>query len=82
MKSHLVQIGNSKGIRIPKTILEQCRIEKDIIIEIENNSLIIKPCKSKPRKGWEKYFKKMSMNQDDKLLIDSDIDLEMENWDW
>ena len=82
MRTSIVQIGNSKGIRIPKAILEQCHIEKEVQLEIENNAIIIKPYKRKPRKEWEKYFKKMRANNDDKLIIDDNIDIEMENWDW
>lgn len=43
MKTHIISIGNSRGIRIPKAILEQCRIEKDVELELENDKIILKP---------------------------------------
>ena len=82
MKSSIVPIGNSKGIRIPKAILKQCNIEKDIILEVKDNCIIIKSFKQDPRKNWEKSFKKMSKNKEDQLIIDDNIDLNMEGWEW
>ncbi len=68
MKSPVVPIGNSKGIRIPKTILEQCHIEKEVILEVENDNIVIKPVKKEVRKNWAQSFKRMKENKDDKLL--------------
>ena len=50
MKSTLIQIGNSKGIRIPKSMLEQCNLKKDIELIIQKNAIVIKPLNQK-RKG-------------------------------
>lgn len=82
MKLNVVQIGNSKGIRIPKTILNQCNIENEIDLEVENGKIIMYPISKKPRENWDKYFKQMKENKDDKLIIDDKIDLEMDNWEW
>jgi antitoxin MazE len=38
----IVQIGNSQGIRIPKSILEECGINKKIDLEVKNNTITIK----------------------------------------
>lgn len=61
MKTSIVPIGNSRGIRIPKTILEQCHIEKDVVLEVEGDNIVIKPVKKEPRKNWEQAFRKMDM---------------------
>ena len=82
MKTTIVQIGNSKGLRIPKTILEQCRIGKDVILEVENDNIIIKPTKRQPRRDWGRYFRKMSKSNEDKLLIDDKLDLDLGKWEW
>ena len=82
MKVTIIPIGNSKGVRIPKAIIKQCHIEKDVDLEIEGNSIIIKPIKKEPRKNWEQYFKEMNENKDDQLLIDDKIDLAMVDWEW
>ena len=50
----VVQIGNSKGIRIPKAILKQCQIEDQVDLEVEDGKIILEARKKTPRKGWEK----------------------------
>jgi antitoxin MazE len=78
----VVQIGNSKGIRLPKTILEQCEINDKIDLEVVDKEIILKAIKNKPRDGWEEKFKQMAENGDDELVIDETIDLDMKNWEW
>ncbi|MDD3032026.1 MAG: AbrB/MazE/SpoVT family DNA-binding domain-containing protein [Candidatus Caldatribacteriota bacterium] len=82
MKATIIPIGNSKGIRIPKAILEQCNISEKVSLEIKGNSIIIKPIKNTPRKDWDKYFKMMQDKKEDKLILNDQIDLEMEDWEW
>jgi antitoxin MazE len=68
MEVSVVKIGNSKGIRFSKTILEKYNIKDKVDLILEKGQIIIKPL-SKPRKGWEEAFKEMSENKDDKLLF-------------
>ena len=82
MKATIIPIGNSKGIRIPKAILEQCNISEKVSLEIKGNSIIIKPIKNTPRKDWDKYFKMMHDKEEDRLMLNDQIDLEMEDWEW
>lgn len=82
MKVAIIPIGNSKGIRIPKVVLEQCHIKKEVNMEVKDESIIIRPFKEEPRKNWAEVFKKMHENGDDKLLIDDSIDFDMETWEW
>ncbi len=82
MRASIIKIGNSQGIRIPKTVLQQCDIQKEVDIEIKGNLIILKPLHKKTREGWNEAFKLMKKNKDDKLLIDDVLDLQMENWKW
>jgi antitoxin MazE len=70
MRAHIVKIGNSQGIRIPKPILEQLGITEDVDIKIENSQIIIRPVFN-PRSGWNEAFREMAENGDD-LLVDGD----------
>lgn len=81
MRLNIVSIGNSKGVRIPKAILEQCSFNKEVEIEVQNNHLIIKPVR-KIREGWDKAFKLMHDRKEDELLINDAVDLEPSNWEW
>jgi virulence-associated protein VagC len=53
MKVEVVRIGNSRGIRIPKPILEQCGLQGTVELRIENDRLVITPGHP-PREGWKK----------------------------
>ncbi|HEY8660448.1 MAG TPA: AbrB/MazE/SpoVT family DNA-binding domain-containing protein [Hanamia sp.] len=69
MEINVISIGNSKGIRLSKTLLEKYNIKDTIELILEEDYIIIKP-KQEPRKNWENAFKKMHKNGDDQLLID------------
>lgn len=80
MHTHLVPIGNSKGIRIPATLLRQYNIQDEVEIRPGKDEIIIRPITRKPREGWEAAFAEMHVNDDDVLLIDDALDLEA--WEW
>lgn len=82
MKVNIVSIGNSKGIRIPKSILEQCSFTREADLEVEDNKLIIKPIKKKVREGWEEAFRLMHERKEDGLVLDDSLDAGMTNWEW
>jgi antitoxin MazE len=82
MKINIVPIGNSKGVRIPKAILQQCRLDKCADMEVKNCQIIIKPYKEKPRKNWEAAFEDMRKNKDDGLIITDHIDLDILDWSY
>jgi antitoxin MazE len=80
MELSVINIGNSKGIRLSKTILEKYNISDKIELILEKGYIIIKP-KTEPRKGWEKSFKKMHENKDDQLLMNDIFEDEtFEEW--
>ncbi len=68
MNISVIPIGNSKGIRLSKTIIEKYDIKDEVELILEADQIVIKP-KSIARQGWEKAFKKMRANGDDKLLL-------------
>jgi antitoxin MazE len=67
MKTFIVRIGNSQGIRIPKPFLQQTGLEGQVEITAEDNAVIIRPAK-KPRAGWAAAFQEMAQRGDDALL--------------
>lgn len=78
MEVSIIQIGNSKGIRLAKAILEQYNIKDKVELVLEEGYLVIKPIAA-PREGWEEAFRQMHEAGDDALLID-DV-FEDETWD-
>jgi antitoxin MazE len=69
MELSIIQIGNSKGIRLPKTILERYHITDRVEMILEKGQIILRPI-SEPRKGWDKAFRKMHQEGEDELLFD------------
>jgi len=81
MEISVIQIGNSKGIRLAKTILEKYGITDTVELILKEGFLIIKPVK-KVREGWDAAFKEMASNKDDELLMDDIFEDEnLEEWD-
>lgn len=80
MDISVIRIGNSKGIRLTKTLIEKYNITDTVELILEKEYIIIKP-KTIPRKGWENSFKKMNENGDDRLLMpDIFEDESFEEW--
>ena len=80
MEVSVISIGNSKGIRLTKTVLEKYNITDSVELILEKGYIILKP-KQEPRKGWEKSFKKMHENGDDKpVLPDIFEDEKLDEW--
>ena len=71
-----MRIGNSRGIRLPKPILEQCGIKDEVELEIENDRLIVRPARQ-PRSGWSEAFVEMSKRGDDSRLDEETVS----SWD-
>ena len=82
MRVSIVQIGNSKGLRIPKSVLAQCNIKDSVELLIRENEIVLKPLPSVPREGWAKEFTRMAALNEDSLLIDDGFDLDVEGWVW
>jgi len=69
MKASIIKIGNSRGLRLNKSILERYNIKDTVELILEKGRIILKPL-DQPRRGWDDAFSKMHANQDDNLLID------------
>lgn len=83
MKTRIVRIGNSSGVRIPKALLEQSGLEGEVEMTAEDGSLIIRPTR-KPRDGWAEAFQEMARRGDDAMLIDSPAlsSWDKDEWKW
>lgn len=79
----IVKIGNSKGIRIPKTLLEQANLPEEVELIVEDDRLIIQRV-TKARDGWAAAFMQMAHAGEDHLLDDDWIenDWDVEDWEW
>jgi antitoxin MazE len=77
----VIRIGNSKGIRLPKALLEQCHISGQVDVKVHKERITLQPHR-KPRQGWAEQMEKMHDRSDDDLLISDNVDLGFEGWEW
>jgi antitoxin MazE len=67
MKTRIIRIGNSQGIRIPQLYLKQTGLFEEVELEVQNNEIVIRSAR-RPRKGWDEAFRQMAARGDDRLL--------------
>ncbi|HEV3022656.1 MAG TPA: AbrB/MazE/SpoVT family DNA-binding domain-containing protein [Pirellulales bacterium] len=77
MKTRLVKIGNSRGIRIPKPLIDEAGLGEEVEIEVRKGSLVVSR-RDRPRARWDEAFASMARRGDDALL---DGDATSTRWD-
>ncbi len=82
MRIPVVPIGNSKGIRIPKAILDQMNITGQVDLEVEENRILLTPVKEYPRAGWEEAFRRMHESAEDRLIIEEVAESVVAEFEW
>jgi antitoxin MazE len=80
VRTQVIKIGNSRGIRIPKTLIDQVKLGNEVEIAVQPGQLVIRPV-SRPREGWEEQFRAMAEHGDDQLL-DKPISTKWDRSDW
>jgi antitoxin MazE len=79
MKAKLISIGNSRGIRLPKAVLDECGLTDEITLEVQKDRLIVRSS-STARRNWDAAFARMRARGDDALLDIAESGL-TEDWD-
>ncbi len=67
MKTRIVQIGNSRGVRLPKVLIEEAQLEEEVELAAEPGRIVIRRA-SRPRAGWAAAARKMRERNEDRLL--------------
>jgi len=82
LKARLVRIGNSRGIRLPKPLIEQVGLHDEIELRVHEGALVITPTE-KPRKGWAQAARLLRERNDDRLLDDpTSTRFDDKDWKW
>ena len=68
MEIQVIQIGNSRGIRLNKSILDRYNIGDKVDLELRKNHINITPL-AQPREGWDKAFSEMNAKGHDNLFF-------------
>ena len=85
MKTKLIRIGNSQGVRIPKPIIEEIGLSEEIEMILKDNEIILRSA-DQTRKGWDSAFEKMAEENDDQLIDEESVDApsrwDKTEWTW
>ena len=79
-KTRIVRIGNSRGIRVPKVLLEQAQLPEEVELQAERGRLVVRAARG-PRAGWAEAAKTMHARGDDQLL-DAPTSTRFDDKDW
>ncbi len=83
MKTNIVTIGNSQGIRIPKILLEQSKLSGEVELEVKGDTIVILPAR-KPRENWDGEFQDALSETGEHEVIGGNVqnDFDEEEWEW
>jgi antitoxin MazE len=85
IRTRIIKIGNSQGIRIPRLLLEQSGLHDEVELVLDEEQLVIRPIPN-PRRGWDEQFRLMAEQEDDALLdpetMPSLTTWDEEEWTW
>ncbi len=83
MRSRIVPIGNSQGVRIPKPLLEEAGLHGEVELSVQGDAVLIRPAHGH-RAGWAAAFEEMAVRGDDGLLDDDPAltSWDQEEWEW
>ncbi|TAK21348.1 MAG: AbrB/MazE/SpoVT family DNA-binding domain-containing protein [Chloroflexota bacterium] len=80
MRTKIIRVGNSRGLRIPKPFLDACAIGDEVDLTVENGHLVARPVRA-PRAGWAEAAQLMHERGDD-VLLDRDTPTEFDRNEW
>lgn len=84
MKTRIVKIGNSQGVRIPKLLLERSKLADEVELEAQDEQIVIRRAKQ-PRQDWAQAFQKMAASGADELLdgdLPNQTSWDEREWQW
>jgi antitoxin MazE len=82
MKTRLVRIGNSRGVRLPKPLIAQAGLTDEVELHVRDGAIVIERA-STPRAGWSEAAGQMRARDEDQLLeppVPTDFD--EKQWEW
>jgi antitoxin MazE len=81
MKAQIIRIGNSQGIRIPKTLIEDGKLSGEVELELHEDGILIRSLQ-KPRANWDAAFKSVADVDDDQQVSETPTEFEKKEWQW
>lgn len=81
-KTRIIRIGNSRGIRVPKALLDQAELPEEVELQAQPGRLVVRGVR-RPRAGWAEAARTMRERGHDRLLDEpTTTKFEQEDWTW
>ncbi len=80
MKTKLIQIGNSRGVRLPKPLIEEAGLDLEVDIRVREGEIVISPI-GHARAGWDQAAKRLHDEKGD-MLIEGEVETEFDKTEW
>ena len=81
VKTRLIQIGNSRGVRLPKLLIEQAQLGEDIELEVKDGAIIISSAAGH-RQGWAGAAEDLAAREEGLLDPSASTRFDEEEWEW
>lgn len=83
MKVNLIRIGNSKGVRLPASVIKECGFGDTVDLRVEDGAVVLAPAAA-AREGWDEAFRRMAAAGDDAPLLPEGAGtaFDSEEWTW
>lgn len=82
MKTHLIRIGNSRGVRLPKPLIAQAGLTDEVRLRVRDGGILIEPA-TPSRSGWAEAAREMHQRNEDSLLEPYTVThFDETEWEW
>ena len=82
MKARLVRMGNSRGVRIPKPLIDQIGLVDELDLRVQNGTIVIAPARD-PRGGWAEGAARLVASEPEGILDPATpTDFDHDEWRW
>ena len=82
MKSRLIRIGNSRGVRLPKPLIQEAGLKEEIEVSVREGAVVI-TSSTAPRSGWAEAARQLRERRGDRLLdAPTATQFDAEEWRW
>ena len=81
MRSRIVRIGNSQGVRLPKLLIEQAGLDEEVELRAEAGQIVI-AAPRKTRAGWAEAAQRARTAKDDRIEDTVATHFDETEWKW
>jgi antitoxin MazE len=83
MRIKIIDIGNSKGVRLPTAVIKQYKFAEEVNLELHEDGIVLTPT-IKPREGWSEKFSKsdIKLSKEDEKWLEAKNRFDEEDWKW